>query len=251
MISFKPLSILCPAFLFIAIGHNAIAGVYLRGHGDIGVALEGTALRLHYHLGPNAIVDGSPVGNAPDGREFEPNEQITFVPDPSIVRPLGSQWDFMGTTAGQPIWILPQTEDSNKPFLGFATEELVPADWSAITFSLTAITGPAGAQFSLFSVDALGNPNVRMASSDGISATDNFQIAPGSHGHFNLAFTQTGIYNLTLNATGIHRTLGFRQDTGTFTFAVSAVPEPSSMLLLGASSLAVAFRRRIRFGRLG
>ncbi len=63
----------------------SFAALYSADHGDIGIAYEdegdGPEFFLHYHLGGNAILDGSPVGGGEEGEEFEPSAITTLVPD--------------------------------------------------------------------------------------------------------------------------------------------------------------------------
>lgn len=224
---------------------SAIFGqaIYTQDHGDIGVGYEnegsGFELHPHWHLGPNAIVDGSPVGNAPDGEEYDAGDIIAQVPDDPLARPASTQWDFLGNNAGEDLWILPQTEDPTKPFLGLATEELTLADWTGnISFTLSGFTGPG--DFSLYQTDGFGVPTAFFATSDGLSGADEVSLAPGSHSHYNWAFTAQGSYDLELTVSGTHAVDGFQTATETFSFNV--VPEPSTGLLLGLG-MALAFLR--------
>lgn len=156
------------------------AAVYSKGHGDLGIAYEDGVFEPHWHLHSGAVVDGTPL--AEDG-EFAPHEMQALVPDPSIARPSGSAWDFLGVTAGASVWFLPQGEDVNKPFLGIASEELEPAEWTSLTLSLVGVSGPAGGELSLWENDFAG-PAVKLATSDGIGAADSFSLIVGSHAHY-------------------------------------------------------------------
>jgi surface-anchored protein len=223
--------------------------LYTFGHGDIGVAYEEGELELHWHLGPTAVVDGSPVGNPPDGEEFGPGDITAFVAGPPIMRPAGSAWDPIGNNAGDSVWYLPQTgaaaTSQGKPFLGLATEELTGADWSGFLWTITNVSGPG--QFSIWQ-DGI-TPTFFAASSNGLP--DNFSGPPlGGHDHFNLGFTAEGIYDITFQVSGNHAVDGFKSDSGVFQFAVgaSAVPEPSTLLvvLIGGAVSGVSASRRMR-----
>ena len=237
----------CTIFAAITVGslqRASAASIYTAEHGDLGIAYEGGALEPHYHLGPAAIVDGSPVGNAPDGMEFAPDELITFVADPSVARPAGAQWNFLGSASGAPIWFLPQAEDSGKPFFGIASEELTPGDWTVLSLSLTGMNGPAGGHFSLYQTDGFGSPIVQFATSDGITGTDSYNLIIGGHAHYNWAFTEPGIYELEFTVSGTHASDGFKTASATYTFGVTQVPEPGSSALGLLAAGALLGRRR-------
>lgn len=236
-------TLLIPAALIATLAASRAASIYTADHGDLGIAYEGGALEPHYHLGPAAIVDGSPVGNAPDGMEFEPDELITFVAGPSVPRPGGAQWNFLGSPSGDPIWFLTQAEDPGKPFFGIASEELTPGDWTVLSLSLTAMNGPAGGHFSLYQTDGFGSPVVQFATSDGISGADSYNLIIGGHAHHNWAFTEPGIYELEFTVSGTHATDGFKTASATYTFGVTKVPEPGTTAL-GLLAAGALLRRR-------
>jgi surface-anchored protein len=236
------------AFAGAALSTSAMAATYSAAHGDIELTYD-QGWEFHLHLGPQAILDGDPVGNPPDGLEFEPDEVIILVPGPSIPRPAGSQWDLTGNNAGDPVWFLPATQDPAKPFLGLATDELDPGDWllNDISLRLEAMSGPAGGHFSLWNLDSFGQPEFVIASSLGLEVSGAFFPIVGSHAHFNWGFTEPGIYELTFQASGTHRIDGLVSGTETFTFEV--VPEPGTFALLGVGAVAVAFGLRRRSGK--
>jgi surface-anchored protein len=241
----RPLAVF---FLFF-IGSTALpsrADIWIAGHGDIGAGLENNQLHLHLHFEAAATGATGPIALG----EYEPGDHIIGVPGPSVARPTGAQWNFLGSATN--IWFLPQSVDNAKPFLGFGLEDLNPADWTGpLTWSLNSVvSAPAGSNFSVWNSDQFGNPILRMATSDGITAADSFTQAAGGHEHFNLGFTDIGTYQLGFRIAGVHNTLGARSDTATFTFQVgniSAVPEPSSLcLLFGTIATGVFVRTRFR-----
>ena len=230
------------------------------GHADIGLGYEGPGeLFLHYHF-EGSTVDGITLAD----EEFEPEDAYTRVSDATgrNFDAVPSGFEFTGMTPdGNPdtsdFWVLPQSNTSGVPFLGFATEELFASDWIGdLSFNLTGMrftpfgTGVAGqGEFSLWQTSGLGGPTPFMSTVDGIDADDAISLATGRHDHFNLGFSEEGQYELDFLASGTHATDGFVSDFGTFKFAVgsgtpgfqtAAVPEPGTMVLIGLAACGVA-----------
>jgi surface-anchored protein len=145
--------------------------------------------------------------------------------------------------------VLPSTENSQLPFLGFGTEELTASDWSGnITLSLKAVSGPG--IFSIWGTSGFGAPEVKMTTANGIADDDRLLLVAGSHGHYTLGFSAPGDYLVTLKASGNHLIDGLRtSDPATYRFQV--IPEPSTwaLALTGAGVSALAFHRRWPKGR--
>lgn len=227
---------------------------YTSGHADIAVLYEGgSAFELHYHFGPGAVLDGVPLaGGLPTSAyEFDPSEINIFVPlSTGTARPAGAQWDFLGTAAGSTVYVLPQTNVPSLPFVGIASDELNPTQWSTpITWTLNAASGPG--QFSLYQTDLFGNPVERWSTSNG--TPDAFTLPVGGHDHFNYAFTAPGAYDLTIAASARTAAGLLVSDTATFRFQVGppeveVIPEPSGLVLAGMGAgmllLARSWRRK-------
>ncbi len=222
---------------------------WTAGHGDIGIGYDSLdGLEPHWHIGEDdetVVLDGVSQSFGPSGTEYEPDELIA-VGNRVETRPASPTWDFIGVTAGTDFYVFPQTEDPNVPFVGIGMEELVPADWTGdITLTLTGISGTGvtnGGFFSLYTTDSFGTPTQLMATDGGISAADAVSQTPGSHEHYNWAFTELGLYDLTFDVTGTHATDGAQTATATYTF--NAIPEPSSMALFGLGLGALMASRR-------
>jgi surface-anchored protein len=159
---------------------------------------------------------------------------------------LSSSVSFLGAVAGQAIWLLPASGSSadalGAPFLGWATEELNPADWVGnLTFTLTSVNSPSGnGHFAVWQTDGFGGvSNLAMSTAD--SGADVLSQAAGLHDHYNVAFTEAGLWEIGITVSGTHVTDGLVTDSGTFRFNV--VPEPSTALL-GALGLLALLRRR-------
>jgi len=230
-------------FAFAGSQNASAATTYTAGHADIGVAYEEPGdLWLHYHFGSNA----QPPSIA--SSEVEPAEIVTQVIDDPVPRPAGTQWNFLGTPAGEPLWYLPQGEDPAKPFLGLATEELESSDWvGSLQWILkSVVSSPADSNFSLWQTNFFGSPVVLWDTADGLGVDDQFSLPTGTHSHYNWGFTKQGVYKLEFEVRGTHVADGLQIATDVFTFNV--VPEPGTwvMAAMALSGLAcVTLRRRI------
>ncbi|MFP4156588.1 MAG: choice-of-anchor M domain-containing protein [Opitutales bacterium] len=231
----------------LLVAHAANAQLWTSGHGDIGVALHdegsGPEFHLHTHLHSGAVVDGSPL--AAD-EEYDAGSITINVPlitktsapsDPALTAGTGA-------ASGEDLWVLPQNNPGSDPipFLGIATEELEPADWSSdITFTLGTVTSPSGTgDFSIWQPDGVGGFDFSFSTENG---SNTFDQAAGVHDHFNYGFTEAGTWQVEITASGTHLTEGSLTDTQTFSFNV--VPEPSSFAALaGMAALGFAAARR-------
>ncbi|MCY3010437.1 MAG: choice-of-anchor M domain-containing protein [Planctomycetota bacterium] len=209
--------------------------VWVGGHGDIGLEFNSTnnTLGLHIHLESETLANGGNfVGGKPSTGEVEPGDLIIGVPSARrTTRPAGTEWNFTGTTAGSHFWTLPATDMGNHPFVGFAAEATeIGTGWTAPSFEWRVTSVVAPGAFSIWSGTTSPIP---LVSAD--RNTNLFNLVPNIHNHFNMGFTSEGIYDITFEATGFKGATKYVA-TDTFRFAVgdstiSAVPEPSSMLL--------------------
>ncbi|TWU59382.1 hypothetical protein Poly51_21700 [Rubripirellula tenax] len=230
---------------FLSTHASAALVEYSSGHGDIGLAFEDGELELHYHFGDGAVLDGAPLAGE---IEFAPDEAYVRVGDNAQTNVTGNV-PFLGLTSGDPVWTLPSTSISGRPFLGIASEELSAADFSSATLSLTAFSGPG--QFALWQAGSFGGANVFWQTLGGLDSTDLLNMAIGGHDHFNYGFTTEGIYDLELTAVANLVGGGSVTDVGTFRFLVgsaTAVPEPSSFAMLATAMVVggAIYRRRKR-----
>lgn len=205
--------------------------VISSGHVDLGIAYESGNWDLHVHQ------------EQPVEAEYEPGEvilQVGAAAQTSI--PANPNFSFLGN-AGDPIWILPKSENPELLFLGIGAEELDPADWTGnLTLSLETVAGPG--RFAIWDTDLFGNPLIRMNSGDGIDASDSLEVIPGSHAHFFYGFTAPGDYSVTFEASGIFDGLSTASGPVTYQFAVVPEPGTGALVLLGLGGLAAAGWRR-------
>lgn len=209
---------LLPVLLIAIVGRSATAQTptLSSGHADIGIGFEDGAFDLHVHDG---VTD----------TEYSPSEVVVGV-GPAAYTTTPAALSALAPV-GSSLWVLPKTQHPDLLFLGFATEELHPADWIGnISLTLTSVSGPGN--FGLYDVGTFGNIQIRMNSADGISGNETLQLQPGNHSHYNLTFTAAGTYSIGFEAVGTHVTDGIvRSGAVDYTFAV--VPEPGTYALLG------------------
>ncbi len=178
----------------------------------------------------------------------------------SAARPAGSQWDFLGVGAGEPIYFWPQTNGSGRIFAGFEAESISSGTFAARLTGDSRASGSfpwlkvelmavrffdlAGnqreAEFSLWQTSGVGaSPTVWMSTADGgITGDDVFYLLEGGHSHANWGFSQAGYYQIDFRLSGVLAGSMETVETAVTTrhFGVehqpAAVPEPGVMGLL-------------------
>jgi surface-anchored protein len=178
-------------------------------------------------------------------QDLTPNGTIFFAPPAArITRPAGAAFDFLGVAAGQPVWVLPQTQNPNLLFLGSASEDVEPgtfpeyevsdprinATGEFIEIRVLAVRGPG--TFAVWDNDVFGRPRVFVTTADGVNApgtpTDTLYSAVPGHDHFNWGFSAPGTYEVDAQAvayTGPGGTEPIFSEPATFTFQVDTPPE--------------------------
>ena len=188
--------------------------VLISGHADIGVNFTGGTWDLHVHQ------------HEPD-TEYEPEEALLYVGvDAQTIRNSDASYDFLGVPAGSTVYILPDIENTNLLFLGIGGEELGQGllAGDVATLRLASVSGPG--EFSVWQSGLTPTtPNLMMATSNGIGASDVFEVAAGSHSHANFAFTQVGVYEVTFVASGLDST-GNATNSGMVTYHFQVGNQP-------------------------
>lgn len=236
----QPIAFLIAALAMACTTPMAAAPLYTDGHADLRVTYSGGALSLFYRLGDESTVGGSTLSA---DTNFAASAITTFIPGPSLPRPAGAGWDFTGNASGEPLWFIGQTQNPLKPWLGFSTESVAPADFSGIKYQLTAFSGPG--QLSLTSTGSFGQTTVYWQTSDGLSDADVVTLNPNVHSHYNWFLTAPGLYTFDITAVGMRTAAaggGAVADVQTFTIQV--VPEPATAGLMAAGTCLLAWRRR-------
>ncbi len=172
-----------------------------------------TDVEIDYDAGARLAVGvdlGASVGS-PAASHFYGNTATRFTP-----ATIPASFAFLGGTAGQTMWVLPQSQFAGRVYLGMDSQQITTADrdelatWNPgdprnsanttdkyIEVQLLAARGPAGSSVSLYQTNAQGQPVVHWSSFDGgISEQDSILVRTVGHQHFNWAFTKSGLYEL-------------------------------------------------------
>jgi surface-anchored protein len=163
-------------------------------------------------------------------------------------RPSGSQWDFLGVSAGASVFILPQSQDGALVYMGIGAEDasVLSTVSGDMTLTLQSVGGPG--QFSLYRL-AGGSPVPVMTSSNGITSADSVAVPINSHIHYNWAFTAAGSYSLGFTITGTPIGAPAPVTSEPFLVSFSVIPEPAHLLLGGLMSSCL-LKRSARPARL-
>jgi len=214
-------------FLFGVICWFSLVHIYgqelLEGHTDIMFTFS--------------VSTGQWSGNFVDGEDFvNPNKNVPF--DQASLPMIDQMYDpftgvgdretafsgdeFIGVLAGDPFWLLPQSNafPRNYTWPGFRSQvapntfrSYQPVDsrisssqrWITHTLTDVIYAGQSmtPGHFSAFQYDLFGSPIIWMASSDGIDSSDVFYLDENGHAHTNYGFSQLGIYRVGLRASAI------------------------------------------------
>lgn len=156
-----------------------------------------------------------------------PTNQVIFVakPESKVILPAGTPFG----DGGQPLWILPQSQNPNLLYLGINSERLPGGVFAgSLTIALKQLIGPG--YFMAWQATGPGQFNIRINTRDGIDTNDFFQPLLGSHEHFNWGFSSTGVYSATFQVSGqrIGETTNLSSLEHTFVFHVQPLPPPTN-----------------------
>ena len=181
------------------------------------LTFEHADLNIGFNKASNTWALGPRDNDAIPAVQYGGDEALLYVGEDALTtRPAGATFDFIGVGAGQPFYRLPQTQNANLLYLGFAAHDVQSADFDNydaatesggratgvgpwLKASLVSVSGPGA--FSIWQSEDTG-PNVFIASSDGITGIDALWVVAGGHSHFNLGFTAVGRYEVTFQLSG-------------------------------------------------
>jgi surface-anchored protein len=184
-----------------------------QGHVDVGLDFESGAAALKLH-------DQTVI---PEVQRDPADVTLRALPDAETTVPSDPAFSFLGNP-GDPVWILPQTQDPDLLWLGWNTEDISTGTFvgNSVTWRLKGVSGPG--DFSLFTTGQFGVPTVRFNSGDGITGADAMNVSIQSHAHGNWAFTAPGTYQVDFELLGTLVSGNQPVTTGdvTYTFDVQA-----------------------------
>ncbi|WKD60170.1 hypothetical protein CCICO_00550 [Corynebacterium ciconiae DSM 44920] len=154
----------------------------------------------HADFGP-VIADGQFALQIRDDTVSPPEwrnpDELVFVLDQSSAQqlPEGDEFAFTGAEPGQSVWVIPQTQKPEVPWLGWNTQSptLEGVVDGGVTFTYEGHQGPG--DFSLFLQDGgLNGPEQVF-----VNAGDTAFVDLGTHTHANWVFTEPGVHLVKLN----------------------------------------------------
>lgn len=157
-----------------------------RGHVDVfGVEFHEDHFHLHIH----------------GDDEYDPSHTLLKVRSQAETEvPDDDRYDFLGET-GDPVWILPDSNDPELLFAGWGGEELDSGVFVDDTVTLRLHDVDGAGEFSVYTVDAGGEPTVHLDSDD--PAPNTLAITAGGHGHVNWGFSAAGFYQVSVSVEGM------------------------------------------------
>lgn len=156
------------------------------------------------------------------GTDYKTNEVVLVARESArITLPAGTPFG----DAGDPLWILPQSQDPNLLYLGVSAEAIpLNAFRGPLTLRLLQVEGPG--HLYVWQAGEFGALQVKMNSSDGIDDSDKTTPIVGSHEHLNWGFSTNGTYRVTFRAEGTEAGSGqmVTSEASTFIWEIEPLP---------------------------
>lgn len=133
------------------------------------------------------------------GIVYRDPEDLLFQVKPSaeIAVPGVPAFAFLGDP-GDPVWILPMTQDHSLLWPGWSTEHpSLAGEFTSLQFEVTDVDGPG--DFFLFKNGAFGSV---VPVADSVGGPTTWTENTGAHVHANWAFTAPGTYSITFQVEG-------------------------------------------------
>ena len=143
------------------------------------------------------------LGYDPGQRATNTQVYIVGSTNAQVNIPANANYAFLGP-AGSPMWILPQSQNTSLPYLGYSTEDIPNGVFNnPMQLELISVEGPGN--FFMWSVSGAGQPPaVKMIATNGVVLPP-FHKADKpvqDHEHDNWGFSTNGLYRVTFRANG-------------------------------------------------
>jgi surface-anchored protein len=146
---------------------------------------------------------GLVLGYDPGHRATNSEVYIVGGTNAQLIIPPSSNYSFLGTP-GEPVWVLPQSQNTSLPYLGISAEDIPNGVFNdPMQLELVSVEGPGN--FFMWSVSGAGNPpTIKFIATNGVVSKQYHLAHPfiGSHEHNNWGFSTNGLYRVTLRANG-------------------------------------------------
>ncbi len=123
------------------------------------------------------------------------NVLLTVAESSKLPVPANASFAFLGAP-GDPVWILPASQNQNLLYLGFASDAGGPALGSETSVRITRLSGPG--KFFIWQTSG-GQPQVfcNTAPSDSVDQTNRVAVPNPGHLHFNFGFSTSGVFRVS------------------------------------------------------
>lgn len=193
----------------------------------------------HADFGPT-LIDGKwklkirdDTGDEPVWRDPE-NVVFKLGGNSIIPMPDDAAYSFIGEKPGTKLYVIPQTQNPDVPWLGWNTQEggvLNELDRGA-NLSLEGVSGPG--KLHVYLENGNNNPQQLWDSTKGYP--QNSWIEINAHTHVNWVFSKPGIYHVKLTFSGKLKNGRAVSDTRVLNFAVGDNTDPNAALGAGAAA---------------
>ena len=193
----------------------------------------------HADFGPT-LIDGKWKLKIRDDTDDEPvwrdPENVVFKLGGNSIIPMpdDAAYSFIGEKPGTKLYVIPQTQNPDVPWLGWNTQEggvLNELDRGA-NLSLEGVSGPG--KLHVYLENGNNNPQQLWDSTKGYP--QNSWIETNAHTHVNWVFSKPGIYHVKLTFSGKLKNGRAVSDTRVLNFAVGDNTDPNAALGAGAAA---------------
>lgn len=187
----------CLAALLLPLSLPAQPVTHLAtGHADLGLRYSASAT-------PRLSLT---VNSADTGQSYTSNQVVLVATEATRFElPPGTPFG----EAGEPLWILPQSQFPGMLYLGLSAATIPAGTFSGpLTLALKRVEMPGQTnlittgRFYAWQTAGFGQFDVFMDSANGITAADAIPLTPPGHAHYNWGFSAAGLWHVTLQAGG-------------------------------------------------